>query len=127
MRIPKESVLCGSPLINNLLEFIGMAVNIWLECLESDANNCMLSLGDNTSAVGWLHNSSRLDVKLAAHTAHLVVARHVALLALNAGCRLASQHIQGDLNTVANLLSFAGGTTRAGGKRQLLTTRQTTF
>jgi hypothetical protein len=117
MRIPKESVLCGSPLINNLLKFIGMAVNIWLECLKSDANDCILSLGDDTSAVGWLHNSSRLDVKLVAHAAHLVVARHVALLVLNAGCCLASQHIQGDLNTVANLLSFAGWITRAGGKR----------
>jgi hypothetical protein len=94
-----------------------MAANIWLECLESDANNCMLSLGDNTSAVGWLHNSSHLDVKLVAHAAHLVVARHVALLVLNAGCCLASQHIQGDLNTVDNILSFAGGITRAGGKR----------
>jgi hypothetical protein len=81
----------------------------------------MLSLGDNTLAVGWLHNSSRLDIKLVAHAAHLVVARHVALLALNAGCCLASQHIQGDLNVVANLLSFPGGMTRAGGKRHPIT------
>ena len=117
IRIPKASVLYGSALINNLLEFIAMAVNIWLECLESEANDCMLSLGDNTSAVGWLHNSSRLDVKLVAHEAHLVVARHVALLVLNSSCCLASQHIQGDLNTIADLLSFAGGITRAGGKR----------
>ena len=117
LRIPKGSILYGSALINNLLEFIGMAVNIWLECLESEANDCILALGDNTSAVGWLHNSSRLNVNWAAHEAHLVVARHVALLVLNAGCCLASQHIQGDLNTVADLLSFAGGITRAGGKQ----------
>jgi hypothetical protein len=117
MRIPNESILYGSALINNLLEFVGMAVNIWLECLEADAHDCILALGDNTSAVGWLHNSSRLNTKWAAHEAHLVVARHVALLVLNAGCCLASQHIQGDLNTVADLLSFAGGMTRAGGKR----------
>jgi hypothetical protein len=118
MPIPKESVLHSSPLvINNLLKFIGMAVNIWLEHLESDANDCMLSLGDNALAVGWLHNSSRLEVKLVAHAAHLVVARHVALLVLSVGCCLASQHIQGDPNTVADLLSFARGTTRAGGKR----------
>ena len=30
---------------------------------------------------------------------------------------LASQHIQGNLNTVADLLSFSGGITRAGGKK----------
>jgi hypothetical protein len=94
-----------------------MAVNIWLECLVATANNCMLALGDSTSAVGWLHNSSRLNVKWAAHEAHLVVAQKVALLALDAGCGLASQHLQGDLNAVADLLSFAGGITRAGGKR----------
>jgi hypothetical protein len=117
LRIPKESTLYGSPLINNLLEFIGMAVNIWLECLESGENDCILALGDNTSAVGWLHNSSRLDSKLVAHSAHLLVARHVALLVLNTGCCLASQHLQGDLNTIADLLSFSGGITRAGGKR----------
>jgi hypothetical protein len=117
IRIPKDSILYGSPLINNLLEFIGMAVNIWLECLVAEANDCIMALGDNTSAVGWLHNSSRLNVTWAAHEAHLVVARHVALLVLNAGCCLASQHIQGDLNTVADLLSFAGDITRAGGKK----------
>ena len=117
LRIPKGSILFGSALINNLLEFIGMAVNIWLECLESDPNDCILAIGDNTSAVGWLHNSSRLNIKLAAHEAHLLVARHVALLVLNAGCCLASQHIRGDLNTVADLLSFSGGITRAGGKQ----------
>jgi hypothetical protein len=117
IRIPNTSILYGSPLINNLLEFIGMAVNIWLECLVADEHDCILALGDNTSAVGWLHNSSRLNVKWAAHAAHLLVARHVALLVLKANCCLASQHIQGALNTVADLLSFAGSRTRAGGKR----------
>jgi len=120
LRIPKTSILYGHPKINNLLEFIGMAVNIWLECLDADDQDCILSIGDNTSAVGWLHNSSRLNHNWAAHEAHLVVARHVALLVLNAGCCLASQHIQGDLNTIADLLSFAGDITRSGGKRHSL-------
>ena len=117
-RIPKGStlLLCGSALINNLLEFIGMAVNIWMECLEADNHDCILSIGDNTLAVGWLHNSSCLDTKLASHDAHLMVARHVALLVLNAGWCLASQHIQRNLNAVADLLLFAGGIARAGGK-----------
>jgi hypothetical protein len=87
---PKASVLHRSALVNNLLEFIGMAVNVWLECLVATANDCMLALGDSTSGVGWLHNSSRLNVKWAAHEAHLVVVQKVALLVLDAGCGLAS-------------------------------------
>ena len=80
------------------------------------AQDCILSLGDNTCAVGWLHNSSRF--KLATQGAHLMIARCVlALLVLDANCCLASQHIQGDLNTVADLLSFSGGITRPGGKK----------
>ena len=81
-----------------------MAVNVWLECMESDAQNCILSIGDNTSAVGWLQNSSCFT--LAAHEAHPMIAMHVALLVLDANCCLAPQHIRGNLNTVADLLSF---------------------
>jgi hypothetical protein len=91
-----------------------MAINVWLECVDSDAQDCILAIGDNTSGAGWIHKSSRL--KSVAHKAHLMVARHMALLVLNADCCLASQHLQGDLNTVADLLSFSGGITRAGGK-----------
>jgi hypothetical protein len=119
IQIPKGCVLRGSNRVNNLLEFVGMAVNVWLECLDAqpDDHLCILSLGDNTSAVGWLHNSSKLDTKLACHAAHLKVARHVAQLVLDADCCLASQHIRGELNFVADLLSFAGNIERAGGKR----------
>ena len=49
-----------------------------------------------------------------------MVARHVALLllVLDANCCLASlQHIRGDLNTVADLLSFLGRITSAGEKK----------
>jgi hypothetical protein len=119
IRIPEDSILHGSDRVNNLLEFVGMAVNIWLECLDATEGShlCILALGDNTSAVGWLHNSSHLNTKLAAHVAHLKVARHVAQVVLDADCCLASQHIRGELNFVADLLSFAGSRTRAGGKR----------
>ena len=114
MRIFKGSILCGIALINNILKFIGMAVSVWLECLEAEDQDCILAAGDGTLATGWVHNTSRLDTKLAAHATHLMVARHVAMILLNAGCCLASQHLK--LNTVADLVSFAGGITRAGGK-----------
>ncbi len=109
LRIPKDSPVFGHEGINNLLEFIGMAVNIWLACTEGEnTESCILAIGDNTSAIGWLHNTSRLDVKWVAHGAHLQVARKIADLLMKAKCCLASQHIKGELNVVADLLSFAG-------------------
>ena len=57
--------------------------------------------------------------KLATHEVHLMVVRQVAgPLVLDANCCLASQHIRGELNTVAaDLLFFSGGITRAGVKQ----------
>jgi hypothetical protein len=49
-----------------------------------------------------------------------MVARKIAQQVLDHGCCIASQHIKGELNNVADLLSFAGSLTRAGGKTHLL-------
>lgn len=111
--IPRASPIFGHQGINNLLEFVGMAINIWLACLESaGGEHCILAIGDNTSAIGWLHNSSRLDTSWDAHTAHLQVARKIATLLIDFRCCLASQHLKGELNVVADLLSFAGDDSR---------------
>jgi hypothetical protein len=69
IQIPTNSILYSSDRINNLLEFTGMAVNVWLECRDAKAHShlCILALGDNTSAFGWLHISAQLDTKLTAH------------------------------------------------------------
>jgi hypothetical protein len=113
IQIPQSSVLHGSKKINNLLEFIGMAVNIWLSCQESDTDHdCILAIGDNTSAIGWLHNTARLDPTWAAHDAHLVVAQKVATLLMENSCCIASQHLKGELNLVADWLSFVGSAGR---------------
>ena len=113
LQIPLTSPIFGHKGINNLLEFLGMAINIWLACLESNGDeHCILAIGDNTSAIGWLHNSSRLDSKWEAHNAHLKVARKIAMLLIDSRCCLASQHLKGELNVVADLLSFAGGGAR---------------
>ncbi|KAI2490833.1 hypothetical protein MHU86_23743 [Fragilaria crotonensis] len=114
LRIPKTSPIFGHKGINNLLEFLGMAVNIWLACLESEGGgeNCILAIGDNTSAIGWLHNSSRLDTLWDAQKAHLQVARKIASLLIDFRCCLASQHLKGELNVVADLLSFVGDDSR---------------
>jgi hypothetical protein len=109
IRIPESSPIFGSPKVNNLLEFLAMVVNVWLECEDSRKTfQCILALGDNTSAIGWLFASSKFPSESPAHRAHLLVARQLAsLLLLHDHC-LASQHIKGDANVVADLLSFAG-------------------
>lgn len=113
LRIPKSSPIFGHQGINNLLEFLGMAINVWLACHESDGGeHCILSIGDNTSAIGWLHNSSRLETGWEAQKAHLQVARKLAELLIEHKCCLASQHLKGELNVVADLLSFAGDDSR---------------
>jgi hypothetical protein len=55
--IPHCTPLRGDSRFNNLFEFIGMAVAAWLECLDSapTAEECILALGDNTSALRWIH------------------------------------------------------------------------
>ena len=109
IRIPQSSPIFGHRGINNLLEFLGMSINVWLSCLEDGGEeSCILAIGDNTSALGWLHSSSRLDTVSSEHSAHLMVARRVASLLMEFRCCLASQHIKGELNLVADLLSFSG-------------------
>ncbi len=109
IQIPKSSPIFGHKGINNLLEFVGMAINIWLSCDEAgSAGSCILAIGDNTSAIGWLHNTSRLDPTWEAHDTHLRVARKIASLLMRNKCCLASQHVKGELNVVADLLSFSG-------------------
>ncbi len=110
-QIPSTSPIFGHKRIYNLLEFLRIAINIWLSCIETNGDEyCILAIGDNTSAIGWLHNLLRLDPKWDAHDAHLKVARKIAMLLINFRCCLASPHLKGELNMVADLLYFAGGT-----------------
>jgi hypothetical protein len=56
------------PKVNNLLKFIGMVVNIWLECLNStDENECILVLGDTILAIGWLFSTSKFPANSPVH------------------------------------------------------------
>ena len=76
IRIPQKSIIYGSNRVNNLLEFLGMAINILLEIKDCNrgGQDCILALGDNTSAVGWLHNTAKLGSSEGACKAHLMVA-----------------------------------------------------
>ena len=105
IKIPEGSPLRGHPGINNLLEFVGMAINIWIQCLDpSNDNDCILALGDSISAIGWVHKTTSLEPDWGAHEAHLLVSRQIANLVVEYECCLATQHIPGKLNTVADLL-----------------------
>ena len=37
VKVPHDSIIVGHPGINNLLEFLGMIVNVWLECKSCQA------------------------------------------------------------------------------------------
>jgi hypothetical protein len=92
-----------------------MAVNVWLECLDAAPGSlpCILALGDSTSAIGWLFKSSKLEAAHGAgHDAHLFVARKLATVLIDYDACLASQHIKGEMNVVADLLSFSGTSER---------------
>jgi hypothetical protein len=109
IQIPTTSPIRGHPGVNNFLEFVGMIVNIWLECLDKTSTQaCILAIGDNTSAIGWLFKTSKLSARKPHHAPHLFAARHLASLLTKYECCIASQHIRGELNVVADLLSFVG-------------------
>ena len=113
LRLPVGHPLRGHPGVNNLLEFTAMVVNVWLECRDpSNDQECILAVGDSTSAIGWLFKSSGFEPDGGIHDAHLMVARHLASLLTKHNCCLASQHIRGELNVVADFLSFAGSNER---------------
>ncbi len=114
IRVPDTSPIHGLDIANNVLEFLGMMVTIWLvllECTETDSEqDCILALGDNTSAIGWLFKSGKLQFDSPHYQAVQLIARRLARLITASSHCLASQHIKGDKNTVSDLLSFAGAT-----------------
>ena len=65
MRIPDSSPVCGLDISNNVPWSLGMMVTIWLvliKCGETRSKqDCILALGNNTSAIGWLFESGKLD------------------------------------------------------------------
>jgi hypothetical protein len=94
IRIPHLCPLRGDGRFNNLFEFMGMAISIWLECLvPTDNAECILSLGDNTSAIGWLFRSSHVNPTSLSFDAIQLVARKVATLIMESPHCIASQHI----------------------------------
>ena len=84
IRIPDSSPIYGLDIANNVLEFLGMMVPIWLvllECEETGSEqDCILALGDNTSAIGWLYKSGKLPFDSPYYKAVQLIARKLARL-----------------------------------------------
>jgi len=89
---------------NNILEFIASFTSVWLTILLDlpEPFSCFLALGDNTSAVSWLHKAS-VD-ELENKPLHMATRKYAETL-MNQNCCLYSQHIQGAKNNVADALS----------------------
>jgi hypothetical protein len=109
IQIPPSSPIYGQSTANNFLEFLGMVVNVWLMCETfTEQSESLLAIGDNTSAIGWLFRSSRIDHDSLYYDALQLGARKLATLITDSEHCLASQHIKGDANLVADLLSWSG-------------------
>ncbi len=102
----------------NLCELQSMVFNIRLLCRDAaDDNECLLALGDNTSAIGWLYKSGRIARDSIYYEALQIAAQKLTKIIINSNHTLASQHIPGELNTVADWLLYAGDA--RGGKHPL--------
>jgi hypothetical protein len=89
-----------------------MMVTIWtilVDCAaEGATEECILSLGDNTSAIGWLFRTKGVDPTSLYFEAVNLVARKLARLMIESPNCLFSQHLPGITNVVSDLLSYEG-------------------
>jgi hypothetical protein len=89
-----------------------MMITVWLVILECkqqrQEQECILTLGDNTSAICWLYNSSCLLPGLPYYKPVQMIAHKLARIIIASSHCLASQHMRGEQNTVSNLLSYSG-------------------
>jgi hypothetical protein len=112
VKIPIDCNFRGDDTVNNVLEFLGMAVSVLLLLRESKEENesfpCLMVLGDNTSAISWLFRSGRVHPSSKYYHAVKAIARHVARCVMGANAKLCSQHLAGESNVIADILSFEG-------------------
>ena len=112
VKVPHACSFYGDDSVNNVLEFLGMAVSVLLLLKEAKCDAepfpCLLVLGDNTSAISWLFKSGRIARSSRYYQAAKSIARYVALAITEGQGQLCSQHIAGSSNSIADLLSFEG-------------------
>jgi len=112
IRIPDDSPFYGDDTVNNVLEFLGMAISIMLMLKEAseegEESPCILALGDNTSAIAWIYRSGRVSKNQRYYPAVKFIARSIARAAMGGRGQVCSQHLPGKKNVVSDLLSFEG-------------------
>jgi hypothetical protein len=88
---------------NNLYEFIGIVVSVWME--DNDGlippGSMVLAADDSTSACGWMHHASYgmnkpVHAKVSNKLVNLVVAGRYGLM---------PEHFEGDINNISDYLS----------------------
>jgi hypothetical protein len=93
----------------NLLEFVACLIAIWLDIIEGRATSldCILVMGDSTTAIGWLHKTQvkKHDMDEWDFQARTQVARKITQLMLDNNTCLYSQWFPGKANAVADSLS----------------------
>jgi hypothetical protein len=93
----------------NLLEYITQVVCIWVDICEKRVNkhDCLLSIGDSTSAMGWLRRSNfrEKDESDLDWLAKQSVSRKLANLILESETLLYKQWLRGEDNVIADSLS----------------------
>ena len=94
---------CRGRLTLNGLEYLASIITIHLFLSSTNLHfPCILSLLDNTSAIGWLYKSS-FDTD--SHSIHSTLARHLTTMMMDHQACLYSQHIPGETNVIADSLS----------------------
>ena len=93
----------------NLLEYMAQIISLWIDIIEGRVmrEDCILAIGDNTSAMGWLRRSNfrQKDESDTSWSVKQQLGRHLASLTLSSGICLYKQWLQGSHNQVADSLS----------------------
>jgi len=89
----------------NSLEFLACLITIWVDASRSkiQAEDCILSQSDSTSAAGWLRKSNFADDT--DEFVQLSIARKLASLMIDTRSCLYSQWFSGDENNISDSLS----------------------
>ena len=110
--IHPESPIYDDDTANNALEFLGIAITLWLSIKECESlgltDELILVLSDSTSAISWIHNSSRLDNNSHYKSTITFIARKIAEVVLSSKNFIVSQHLPGTKNVISDWLSYEG-------------------
>ena len=111
LKLNPALVAHGKDVSNNVLEFLGMAITLWLSLLDCEelglVNELLLILGDNTSVISWIIRSS-LPKSSVYRPAVLFVTQKMSSIVSKSQNFIVPRHLPGRLNSIADWLSFEG-------------------